>query len=269
VYAQYFVKYIQQMKAQGITIDAITPQNEPLHPGNNPSMLMLAAQQATFIKDHLGPAFRSARLATRIIIYDHNCDKPDYPISILDDPGAKNFIDGSAFHLYAGDISALTTVHNAHPDRTLYFTEQYTASNGNFGGDLQWHFKNVIIGSMRNWSKTALEWNLASDSAFNPHTPGGCDNCKGGITITSKNSFQRNVAYYIIAHASKFVHPGSLRISSTVPGNLDNVAFKTPEGKKVLLVANDGESSSTFNIRYNGKSAVVSLPAGSVASFTW
>jgi glucosylceramidase len=151
---------------------------------------MLAAQQATFIKDHLGPAFQSARLATRIIIYDHNCDKPDYPISILDDPRAKNFIDGSAFHLYAGDISALTTVHNAHPDRALYFTEQYTASNGHFGGDLQWHFKNVIIGSMRNWSRTALEWNLASDSAFNPHTPGGCDNCKGGITITSKNSFQ-------------------------------------------------------------------------------
>ena len=122
---------------------------------------------------------------------------------------------------------------------------------------------------MRNWSRTALEWNLASDSAFNPHTPGGCDNCKGGITVTSKNSFQRNVAYYIIAHASKFVSPGSLRISSIIPGNLNNVAFKTPAGKKVLLVANDGESSSTFNIMYNGKSAVVSMAAGSIASFIW
>ena len=174
VYAQYFVKYIQMMKAQNITIDAITPQNEPLHPGNNPSMLMLASQQADFIKNHLGPAFRAANIATKIIIYDHNCDKPDYPISILNDPAAKAFINGSAFHLYAGDISALSAVKNAHPDRALYFTEQYTASTGNFGGDLRWHIKNVVIGSMRNWSRNALEWNLANNPAFEPHTPGGC-----------------------------------------------------------------------------------------------
>ena len=119
VYAQYFVKYIQQMKAMGITIDAITPQNEPLNPGNNPSMLMPAAQQAIFIKDHLGPAFHSANLATKIIIYDHNCDKPEYPLSILNDPKAKHFINGSAFHLYGGDISALSTATEGTPGQSI------------------------------------------------------------------------------------------------------------------------------------------------------
>lgn len=141
VYAQYFVKYIQEMKAEGIEIDAITPQNEPLHPGNNPSLLMTAPQQTDFIKNHLGPAFQSANIDTKIIIYDHNCDKPEYPISVLNDAGAKSFISGSAFHLYAGDISALSTVHNAHPDKDVYFTEQYTPSDGNFQGDLKWHLK--------------------------------------------------------------------------------------------------------------------------------
>ena len=82
-YAQYFVKYIQAMKAEGITIDAITPQNEPLHPGNNPSMLMLATEQAEFIKNHLGPAFQAASLPTKIIVYDHNADRPDYPLPFL------------------------------------------------------------------------------------------------------------------------------------------------------------------------------------------
>ncbi|HEY0751005.1 MAG TPA: glucosylceramidase, partial [Chitinophagaceae bacterium] len=72
VYAQYFVKYIQAMRAHGITIDAITPQNEPLHPGNNPSLLMTAAQQKDFIKNHLGPAFQAAGITTKIIVYDHN-----------------------------------------------------------------------------------------------------------------------------------------------------------------------------------------------------
>ncbi len=269
VYAQYFVKYIQQMKAEGITIDAITPQNEPLHGGNNPSMVMSATQQADFIKNHLGPAFQSANISTKIIIWDHNCDNPNYPITILNDAGAKAFIDGSAFHLYGGDISALSSVRSAHPDKNLYFTEQYTASNGNFGGDLKWHLKNVIIGSMRNWSRNALEWNLANNSAFGPHTQGGCANCKGAITIDNNSSYTRNVSYYIIAHASKFVPPGSVRINSSTAGNLNNVAFKTSAGKKVLIVENDGSNFELFNIKYNGKSVLVSLDAGSVGTFVW
>ncbi|MFV8341318.1 glycoside hydrolase family 30 protein [Flavobacterium sp. XS2P39] len=269
VYAKYFVKYIQTMKAEGITIDAITPQNEPLHPGNNPSMLMTAVHQADFIKNHLGPAFKAANLATKIVAYDHNCNKPEYPIAVLNDAGANPFVDGSAFHLYEGDISALTTVHNAFPNKNIYFTEQYTSSTGSFDGDLKWHVKNVIIGSMRNWSKTALEWNLANNASFGPNTPGGCTTCKGALTINSSDSFTRNVGYYIIAHASKFVPAGSVRIASNTSGNLNNVAFKTPSGKKVLIVENDGNTAEIFNIQYNGNWVTTSLEAGSVGTYIW
>lgn len=267
VYAQYLVKYIQAMKAEGIAIDAITPQNEPLHDGNNPSLHMTAVQQADFIKNHLGPAFRAANLTTRIIVYDHNCDRPDYPLAILNDAAAKPFVDGSAFHLYAGDISVLSQVHQAHPDKNVYFTEQYTASNGSFDGDLKWHIKNVIIGATRNWSRIALEWNLANDAGYGPHTPGGCTTCKGALTIGSVAT--RNVAYYIIAHASKFVPPGSVRIASNIAGSLVNVAFLTPTGKKVLILLNDGNSPETFNIRYKGKWTTHSLSAGSVGTYVW
>lgn len=269
VYAQYFVKYVQKMKEQGITVDAITVQNEPLHPGNNPSLLMTAPQQTEFIKNHLGPAFQTAAISTKIIIYDHNCDKPEYPISVLNDPAAESYISGSAFHLYAGDISALSTVHNAHPDKDLYFTEQYTASSGDFSGDLKWHIKNVVIGSMRNWSKTALEWNLANDASFGPHTTGGCSTCKGAITINSSANYAHNVGYYIIGHASKFVPAGSIRIASNLSENLNNVAFKTPNGKKVLIVVNDGNASVMFNIKYNGKWITSSLNSGSVGTYIW
>lgn len=269
VYAQYFVKYIQKMKAEGITINAITPQNEPLHPGNNPSMLMTALQQAVFIKENLGPAFQAAGITSKIIIYDHNCDKPEYPIAILNDAAAKPFVDGSAFHLYGGDISALSVVHNAFPDKNVYFTEQYTASNGSFAGDLKWHLKNVVIGSMRNWSKVALEWNLANNGAFEPHTAGGCSTCKGAITVNSGDSFTRNVGYYIIAHASKFVPAGSVRIASNISGNLNTVAFKIPGDKKVLIVENDGTTTELFNIKFNGKWITTSLEGGSAGTYIW
>lgn len=269
VYAQYFVKYIQAMASEGIPIDAITIQNEPYHDGNNPSMFMTPEDQASFVKNHLGPAFEMANIDTKIIVWDHNCDNPNYPITVLNDPLAKSYIDGSAFHLYNGDIEALSTVRNAHPDKNIYFTEQYTSSNGTFDGDLQWHVKNVVIGSMRNWSKNALEWNLASDENYQPHTDGGCTVCKGGITISSSGTITRNVGYYIIAHASKFVPTGSLRVASNIVGQLQNVAFKTPDGKIVLIVMNDGASIETFNVKHQGEWVSTTLGPGAVGTYVW
>jgi glucosylceramidase len=268
VYAQYFVRYLQAMKSEGITIDAITPQNEPLNPNNTPSLLMTSDQERDFIKGSLGPAFRAAGIATKIIVWDHNCDVPAYPVNILNDAAAKGFVDGSAFHLYAGDISALSNVHNQHPDKSVYFTEQWTGATSGFSGDLMWHLKNVVIGSMRNWSRNALEWNLANDPLYGPHTPGGCTECKGALTING-NVVTRNVSYYIIAHASSFVPAGSLRIASTQSGSLSSVAFLTPAGKKVLIVLNDGSVSVNFNIASGGQKAVMAMPASSVATFTW
>lgn len=267
-YARYFVKYIQGMQAEGISIDAITPQNEPLNPYNNPSLQFEAIEQTNFIKNNLGPAFQSAGITTKIILYDHNCDRTDYPLTILNDPDAKVFVDGSAFHLYAGNIRALTEVHNAHPDKNVYFTEQYTAVGGNFGGDLNWHTKNLIIGASRNWSRNVLEWNLASDQNYEPHTNGGCTTCLGALTINGATVI-RNVSYYIIAQAAKFVRPGSVRVESNTPGSLQNVAFKTPQGKKVLIVLNDSNAIQYFNIRFKGNIVTTALDGGAVGTYVW
>lgn len=268
-YAKYFVKYIQAMKAEGITIDAITPQNEPLNPNNNPSMSMQATEQAAFIKNSLGPQFKAAGLNTKIIVWDHNADNPQYPIGVLSDNGAYPYVDGSAFHLYSGSISALSSVHQAFPEKNVYFTEQWVNGQGeNFAGDLQWHTNNLIIGATRNWSRNVLEWNLASDPNWGPHTTGGCSTCQGAITVGS-NTVTRNVSYYIIGQASKFVRPGSVRIASSTTDALPNVAFKTQDGKKVLIVLNNTTSSQTFNIKFNGKTVTPTLGSQSVATFIW
>ena len=118
------------MKLHGILIDAVTIQNEPFNDGNTPSNQFLAKEELNFIKNNLGPAFKTAGIKTKIILYDHNCDAPEYPISILTDPGARKFIDGSGFHLYAGPIAAMSKVHNAFPEKNLYFTEMMAVSRG-------------------------------------------------------------------------------------------------------------------------------------------
>jgi glucosylceramidase len=268
-YARYFVKYVQSMKAEGIPIDAITVQNEPLHPGNNPSLFMPAVEQAMFIKNHLGPAFQKARTKTKIIIYDHNADHPDYPLTILKDPGANVFVDGSAFHLYRGPIEALGQVHDAFPTKNLYFTEQWVSAPGNLREDLDWHIKTLIIGASRNWSRTVLEWNLSSNPQLTPHTDrGGCDRCLGAVTIDG-DRVTRNSAYYIIAHASKFVRPGSVRIDSTQLEMLPNVAFESSVGRKVLIILNASPSVQRFDFDWQGRYCASALPPGAVGTFVW
>lgn len=267
-YARYFVKYVEEMGKEGISIDAITIQNEPLHPGNNPSMYMSPEEQTNFVKNNLGPAFELASISTKIILYDHNPDRADYPITVLNDPDAKKYVDGSAFHLYAGTIGSLGTVHNAHPNKNIYFTEQWIGAPGDFPNDLKWHIKEVVVGATRNWSKTVIEWNLAANSNLEPHTDGGCTQCLGALTIDG-DVVSRNPAYYIIAHASKFVRPGSMRIDSNNLNELPNVAFKTPEGKVVVIVLNDSGLEQAFNINIGNDTISSSLPSGAVGTFVW
>ena len=268
-YAQYFVKYLQGMQAAGITVDAVTLQNEPLYGGNNPSMLMSAAEQTEFIKNHVGPALRGASLATKIIAYDHNCDRPDYPLTVLGDASASLYVDGSAFHLYGGTIDALSQVHNAYPSKNVYFTELWTQAPGDFPRDLPYHVKNLEIGAPRNWARAVLEWNLASNASYGPHTSGnGCSQCLGAVTI-SGNDVTRNPAYYSVAQSSKFVRPGSVRVATNEPAGLSNVAYKTPNGKRVLVVLNTTNAQKSFNIEYRGKAVNVALPGNAVATYIW
>jgi glucosylceramidase len=269
-YTKYLVKYIQGMKKEGIEIDAITVQNEPLNENNTPSMQLLAPDEAAFIVDHLGPAFKAAGIKTKIILYDHNCDVPEYAISILKDPHARQYVDGSGFHLYGGEISAMSTVHNAFPDKNLYFTEFMAVEDSDKPTLLiAKHVSGTVIGAARNWSRNVLLWNLAADSKFEPHTnDGGCSICQGAVTIDG-NEVTRNLAYYTIAHFSKFVRPGSVRIGSNSPQSLPNVAFKVSEHEIVLVVANTASSSQTFNVSFRGKFFTATLQSGAVGTFVW
>ncbi|MGZ5052511.1 MAG: glycoside hydrolase family 30 protein [Methylobacter sp.] len=268
VYAAYLVKYLQAMRGKGIAIHAITPQNEPLNHKNEPSMVMEASEQAGFIKNHLGPALAAAGLSdVELFCWDHNCDVPEYPLTVFADAEARRYLSGSAWHLYGGDISALSDVHKQYPDMKLYFTEQWVGSDGQFGGDLMWHARHVLIGSLRNWSRAVMEWNLASDPFCCPHTPGGEARCVGALTIG--DDVLRNVAYYVIAHAAKFVRPGSVRIHSDWHDALPNVALLTPAGDIVLIVLNDAPEPSLFSIEYQGRHAVAELPAHALATYVW
>lgn len=296
VYARYLARYIVEMDRKGIPVHALTIQNEPLNSRNTPSMPWSPEDQKIFIRDYLGPEFERQGIKTQILAFDHNCDRPDYPLSLLEEPETAKYIAGSAFHQYMGDMSAMSMVHSFRPDKDIFFSEQMIVdrSGGAVTARIAPSVKRMLIDIPRNWSRDVILWNLAADPKAGPHTGnGGCPFCFGAITLDG-DTVTRNLAYYVVAHASENVPRGSVRINSTdtadsaaflfedeqapgvmrymqydKAGVLPNVAFRTPDGRVVLIVANTASDNQRVTIQYHGEFAAVNLPSGSVGTYTW
>ena len=267
-YALYFEKYIKAMQAKGIQIHSLTMQNEPEHGGNNPSMLMSAEEQTEFLRDYLGPQLKAAKLKTEIVLFDHNADHPNYPITILNDAKARSYASATAFHLYLGKEEALSEVHKAYPDKKIYFTEQWTGAKGSYDEDFMWHLAHIVIGTIENWSAVVLEWNLANDAKFEPHTPFGCTECKGAFTIQDSN-IQRNVSYYIIGQIAKLVKPGAIRTSSSsTDASLLTTSFNLKNGKKAILILNTTDSKQIL-LEENKNHYLINIPAKAASTIIW
>jgi glucosylceramidase len=270
-YANYFVKFIQAYQAEGIPIHAVTVQNEPHFVNiSYPTMYMESSEQADFVKGYLGPAFVNAGLDTKILVWDHNWNEPGYPLAVLNDVSARAFVAGSAWHCYAGNPSAQSQVHDAYPDKDIYFTEcSGDDRTPDFAPNLVWFMQNIVIGTIRNWAKSVILWNLALDEFNGPHI-GGCEGCRGVVTISTENhTVNYEVEYYVLGHVSKFMTPGAYRIASdTYNGVIETVAFLNPDSY-VVVVLNPTASWQAFDVQWGGRYFSYSLPAESVATFKW
>ena len=225
-YATYFVKWVQAFKAEGIDIYAVTPQNEPLNHGNSASMYMSWEEQRDFVKTALGPQFKAAGLDTKIYAYDHNYDysnleaEKQYPVKIYGDSDASQYIAGAAYHNYGGDREELLEIHKAYPEKELLFTET-SIGTWNSGRDLSKRLledmKEVALGTVNNWCKGVIVWNLMLDNDRAPNREGGCQTCYGAVDISNSDykTIIRNSHYYIIAHLSSVVKPGAVRIGAS------------------------------------------------------
>jgi glucosylceramidase len=273
VYADYLVRYVRAFADAGVPIAYLTVQNEPHNePKDYPGMRFEAAQRAAFIGQHLGPRLAQRRVGTRILDWDHNWDEPQSPLGVLADTVARAYVAGVAWHCYAGEVSAQSSVHNVHPDADVFFTE---CAGGdwapNFGDNLRWNVRTLIIGTMRNWARGITLWNLALDPRHGPHL-GGCTDCRGVLTIDPANgTVTRNEEFYALAHASRFVRPGAVRIASTsgVDG-VDTVALRNADhGSVVLIATNSTTAARTLRLRTGVNVVRAVLPPGAVATYVW
>lgn len=282
-YAAYFVKWIQAFGNEGIRIYSVTPQNEPLNRGNSASLFMGWKEELAFVKEALGPAFKAAALDTKIYAFDHNYNydnmpqQADYPLKIYDDEVAAAFLTGAAYHNYGGNREELNDIRSRRPDKELIFTET-SIGMWNDGRNLHRRLiedmREVALGTVNNWCKGVIVWNLMLDTERGPNREGGCRTCYGAVDISSADykTITYNSHYYIIGHLSAVVQPDAFRIEST-PATDDGLmysAFENPDGTVAFVVLNSGETAVRFSLTADGKHYVNGeLPARSVGSYQW
>lgn len=272
-YANYLVKSIEGYQAAGVPVYAISVQNEPLYAAPAYSgMSMSAAQQAALLGTALAPAMAHAHLKTKVLVYDHNWDHPEYPAAVLKDAKAYAIAAGTAWHHYGGKPSVMTSFHEEFPHKGEWETE---------AGGGEWQKGSIItqeaaelIAVMRNWSKSYVLWTIATDQDHGPYV-GGCNVCRGVVTLDITDpdnpSVHREPDYYVLGQASAFLFPGAVRIASTQPAGTDlkDVAFQNPDGSIVLYTLNAGTQSQFFRMGFGRRVAATILPAGSIATYIW
>ena len=281
-YAEYFVRWIAEMEAEGIPIYAITVQNEPLNKGNSMSLYMGWEQQRDFIRDHLGPEFERNEIETKIWLFDHNYNydnilkEQDYPLHILKDEQAAKYIAGSAWHNYGGEPSTLDKIHETYPDKEIFFTEASIGSwNYNFNGCLLWDFSNIFLGTLNRYGRGVTLWNLILDDKGAPNRPKGCRTCYGAIEISSKTydyaSLDRKSHYYNIAHCSKVIKPDAwaVDVASKLPEGVEMAAFVNPDASFAVIAANHSEEWQEVIVKGAEREFKLTLPARSIASARW
>jgi len=276
-YANYFVKFLRAYERAGIHIHAVTVQNEPGVDRARekdpkwfyPSCHWTGEQERDFIRDHLGPALRRAGLKTEIWCYDHNYNvEPKgesaglgHPRTILQDPAAAAFVAGVGFHHYEGQPEGMTQFHTEFPAKPIHFTEGSVFSIwGGFD----------LVERLRNWATSYNAWVIILDDHGRPNN--GPFPASHAILKLHSDTLKMEELFEFsqYGHFMKFIPRGAVRIASEPSTkDLSHVAFRNPDGSRVLVIVNTTDATQDFVVHCGPSTFSSTLPAKSLLTCTW
>jgi glucosylceramidase len=272
-HANYHVRSIQAYESQGLHVNYVTLNNEPTccKVINYPSVLLItSSDMATMLKNYWFPAFKANNITTKILLLDFNWNSASLIEPLLKDEAVRSspFLGGVAWHGYAGDVTVQSLIH----DR--YGADQFFTERSGFNGGSRQQKQDMVdmVGVIRNWGKTFVKWPVAVDENNGPNR-GGCDTCRGLVTVHTKDTragqVDYTIEYYTMGQLTKFVPNGSYRIDSTNNPDILNVAFKDPNGSLVLVAYNNTTTSQDFKVRWHSRSFTYTLPVNTTVTFRW
>lgn len=255
LWAEYFVKFINAYKNEGIKISTVSVQNEPKAVQKWDSCVYTAEEERDFVKNYLGKKLKA--LGVKLLFWDHNKERIIERAKVmLNDSDAEKFVDGIAFHWYSGDhFEQLEMFNKLYPNKDIVFSEgcyEYSLGKKETVA-IGEKYAHDMIGNFNNYCNIFCDWNLLLDEKGGPNHVGNfCDAPIMADTINDE--IHIHDSYYYIGHFSKYIKKGAKRIgSSKWSADIDTVSFKNPDGTivSVVLNTNEEERDFCFNIEKN------------------
>jgi glucosylceramidase len=269
-YANYFLKFLQAYSAEGVTIQAVTTQNEvdTDQDGRMPACLWGQEYEIEFVKDHLGPVLKANNMPTKIWLLDHNYNLWGRVVCELEDPDLRKYTSSVAWHGYVGGAEMMSKVHDAYPDAEMHWTEGGPDINSPRYATDWTDWGKTFTEALRNWCQSLTGWNLALDEKGRPNI--GPFPCGGLVTIHSQTKeITRSGQYWAFAHFSRLIRRGAHRFDSqSMAPQLDHVACENPDGQKILVVTNKSAARSVV-LQTGSWVADLPLAADSITTLAW
>jgi glucosylceramidase len=285
VLARYFIRYLEEYKKRGITVDYLSLFNEP----EQVYTKIKYPEIAVLIRDHVGPALEQSGLSTKLMMSEapeRGVAFKRYPV-VLDDPAARKFVSVVAYHGYDfKNFDKLAALERKYSDLPFWMDELCYAYEAGYpknkklpiyefsDGDV---WGNIIFDDLEAGTSAWLYWNAILDESGGPWAVspvhGNPDpNVQHPVVIINKatHDITYTGTYWYLAHFSKFVRPGAVRLETTgAAKGLRVMAFLTPDGGYVAELLNSRKESAEVSLRSNGRALRLNLPALSITTATW
>lgn len=299
-WALFFSKYIEAYREQGIDIWALTVENEPLGNDSNwESMHFSPQEQNEFVKNHLGPRLRDDGHEVKILGYDQNRDEEllEWVDAMYDDEDAAQYYDGTAVHWYGSTYDyfpdALQYAYRKAPGKHLiqseacidaevphwqddawYWSKEATDWGWDWAPEERRHlhpkyvpvfrYARDIIGCLNNWVDGWVDWNMVLDRQGGPNWAQNW--CIAPVIVDpDKDEVYFTPLYYTLAHFSRFIRPGAVRIGFNSPDeNLQVTAAQNLDGSIAVVIFNPSEEAKGIRLSLAGSANEISISGKAV-----
>ncbi len=285
VLAKYFMRYLEEYKKRGIVVDYLSLFNEP----EQVYTKIKYPEIKVLLRDYVGPALKQSGLTTRLMMSEapeRGVAFARYPV-VLDDPAARKFVSAVAYHGYDfKNFDKIARLEKKYPELPFWMDELCYAYEAGYpkskklpiyefdDGDV---WGNIIFKDLEAGTSAWLYWNAILDEAGGPWAVspvhGNPDpNAQHPVVIINKTTHEITYTgtYWYLAHFSKFVRPGAVRVETTGKAKGVRVmTFRTHEGGHVAQILNSLKEPTDVNLESKGKTLHLTLPALSITTAAW
>jgi glucosylceramidase len=259
-YAEYFVRFIEAYRSEGINIGMVMPQNEFNSAQVFPSCCWTPEGLAKFIS-FLGPQMQQLN----VDVFFGTMERPNeklVDVPLLD-PQSGKYIKGVGCQ-WAGK-RAIPGIHRRYPGLKLYQTEQECGDSKN-----DWRYCRYAWTLMRHFLENGASaycyWNISLKQGGISRW-GWAQNSLVTVDVDAK-TFTYNYEYYLMKHFSGFVQPGAKRLPIISWSGYENLlAFANPDNSFVVLMQNDLCEDLPVRVKIGERVFAATLEADSFNTF--